>query len=327
LGINKLPGYIFKMSLKQLIVENIPNLYAKIINFREKLDYCSFKNSTISCYEDDITYICNKYSFGINSSKKCNDEEKNEVIDEMFSESLEESFSDECEILKKFLNIKSYFGCCYYYSEWIKCDGYNNIKELIIEGSNIFIQSIKNFDDFPFLPKLEKLTINNIKMPKLPKIFFELPSLKYLKVTNGKTSEIPKDINIESPISHLILNDNIIKHFPYQLTNLSKLKNMDLSFNKISESLNENILKFKSLEEMYLIGNSISGILYLPKTIKIMNVVSNKFNSINYDKNINMYSPLEELIFGGNEFEGDVFDILANFKKLKILKKKKKTPL
>eukprot|EP00833_Pecoramyces_ruminatium_P003804 jgi/Orpsp1_1/1177836/evm.model.c7180000063057.1 len=126
LGIHELPSNIFKLELYNFIMENNPQLSAGIIGFPRKIDYCSFKNTFILCY-DKIEETCRSYILGLNDRKECSDKSIKEIKDKM-TEEKEPIVSKDCQKMNSFLNKDINKNCCD--DNWIVCDGYGNIINL-----------------------------------------------------------------------------------------------------------------------------------------------------------------------------------------------------
>eukprot|EP00833_Pecoramyces_ruminatium_P002898 jgi/Orpsp1_1/1176930/evm.model.c7180000059533.1 len=133
------------------------------------------------------------------------------------------------------------------------------------------------------------IDINEIDFNDFP----NLNKIKKLEISNIKLNSIP----------------NIVFYLP-------NLKKLSLNKNDLIGELPKEFENFPSLEEINLNGNKLSGKLLIPKTVKEIYINNNMFNSL-YETKIN--HSLQKLHLVGNEFNGDIFNILINFKELKEL--------
>eukprot|EP00833_Pecoramyces_ruminatium_P014993 jgi/Orpsp1_1/1189025/evm.model.d7180000068919.1 len=119
-----------------------------------------------------------------------------------------------------------------------------------ITGISIINEIDNDFNEFPIFDGLKELRISNMKANVLPKQFFQLPNLITLNIENSNISEIPSDINTDSPIQEIIINNCKLKEFPHFLTKLQYLKELQLNNNEMTGILNKQFKEFPKIENM-----------------------------------------------------------------------------
>jgi hypothetical protein len=122
--------------------------------------------------------------------------------------------------------------------------------------------------------------------------FPKLPNIEKLEIVNIELDSIP-DTFFQLPLTNLILNKN-----------------------NLTGELPNNFLNFKNIKEINLNNNKLSGKLLIPKTLSTLYAENNNFNSI---LDITTNDSLEKLYLSGNDFNGDIFNSLTQFKNLKEL--------
>lgn len=152
----------------------------------------------------------------------------------------------------------------------INCSKLKHLRE--IDLSNNLLQSIP-FYTFSKSKSLVKLNLTNNFLRSLPQM---PPNLKILKISLPSLKTIPQHIfpkclqylHIESSniqnydeifanieLQHLSLPNNNIKYIPSNITQLKKLKYLDLSFNKINNCHYKYLSKLFSLNYLNIHGN------------------------------------------------------------------------
>ncbi|KAK6201054.1 uncharacterized protein RJT21DRAFT_31241 [Scheffersomyces amazonensis] len=123
-----------------------------------------------------------------------------------------------------------------------------------------------------------------------------------------------KDLPGET-LEELDLYDNRINHISSNIKHLTKLKNLDLSFNNIKTI--KNIETLTELENLYFVQNKIKEIQNLETLTKIKNLElgGNKISVIS--ETLNKLVNLEQLWLGKNRIER--FENMTNLSNLKIL--------
>jgi Leucine-rich repeat (LRR) protein len=318
-GIEALPSNFFKLSkLKRLYIRSKSNNF-KIIKFiNSPIDYCNFDNTPISCIESNTCY-----NIGPNDYEPCSESVINEIIksqtivnaevqninDDKNGEIIN---SEDCKLLKEFLHLPLNTNCCSL--ENITCDQDNNITKLKL---NMNIKDKTDYSQFPILKQLNELEINFANIYKLPSVFFDLPKLQILNINKSNITEISSEINSHCPIEYINLSDNNITKFPYQFEIIPHLKLLNLMNNNITEEFKNKKNGFSSLEILSIDNNHISGELPIPIKIEKITASNNKFNSIpiKYSNN----NSLKIIELQGNNFNGDIFNSLIQFKELTYL--------
>eukprot|EP00833_Pecoramyces_ruminatium_P003907 jgi/Orpsp1_1/1177939/evm.model.c7180000063421.1 len=204
-------------------------------------------------------------------------------------------------------------NCCLWSN--IECVN-DKIKSLkCIDDSNIKI----DFTKFPILEELTSLTFQGkyLMGGSVPSIFFQQPKLVELIMDNSNIWELP---NLNPSNSGLIetisLKNNLLTSFPYNLKNISKLKNLIISNNKMSNKLNDEIKQFPSLEKLDISSNFLNGDLPdMPSNLKELYIDDNQFSSLSLSSS---QSPNLEIFSANNNNLGDSsFSHLTDFKSLK----------
>ncbi|CCH43740.1 hypothetical protein BN7_3294 [Wickerhamomyces ciferrii] len=139
-------------------------------------------------------------------------------------------------------------------------------------------------------------------------------NLKGLVLRQNLLDSISDVKNINQDIEELDFYDNRIKHISSHLNGLIKLKNLDLSFNKIRNI--KNIENLTELENLYFVQNKISEIVNLDNFTKLKNLELGG-NRISKIENLDKLENLEELWLGKNKIPR--FENLNPLRNLKIL--------
>eukprot|EP00833_Pecoramyces_ruminatium_P015236 jgi/Orpsp1_1/1189268/evm.model.d7180000070723.1 len=202
------------------------------------------------------------------------------------------SYSDDCIKFNQFMyiffddtnvNLEEYINLC--------CDGQTiNCENGKITTMKIdFAQYNKNgididYSTFPLFSRLKVLELKNIyndfdNSNTLPTRFFELPSLETLNIISSNIKIIPENIP-KSPVKTINLEENFIDIFPYQFKKLQNLKVLNISNNKITGSLTNEISEFPVLYELLINNNMMSGELYIPGSINHLHAQYNSFNKL-----------------------------------------------
>jgi len=158
----------------------------------------------------------------------------------------------------------------------------NNIMalELNLNDTTTFYRNIKNmqkvqtltvYSDSGLIPNsigelknLQILVIGQHKNLKIPESIGQLKHLKTLSIGAGTAQSIPRTLGKLTDLQEFTVNENkgIIK-LPTDITNLSNLEVLDLSYNGLTQ-IPEEIYKWKKLKILLLAGNKITK---LPKAI------------------------------------------------------------
>jgi len=226
--------------------------------------------------------------------------------------------SNDCDLIASFykdnkLSVNN-GNCC----KWpnIQCIN-NRIKSFqYIDDSNEKI----DFSTFPILSELTDLIIQGKYLlgGSVPIVLFSQPKLNKLILDNSNIWEIPNDANSvsSSSLEILSLKNNLLTAFPYFLRNMPKLKSLNISDNKINESLTDEIKQFPSLEILNISSNFLTGrVPDMPSNLKELYVDSNQFSSLQISFS---QSPDLELFSGGNnKFGENDFVLLTEFNNMK----------
>jgi len=177
--------------------------------------------------------------------------------------------------------------------------------------------------DFNMFPILEELSVLSFKGKyalggTIPYTFFCQPKLVKLFVENSNIWEIPNFSNSVSynTLEIISFKDNLLTSFPYDLVKMPKLKELNLSNNKMSDSLTQEIKNFPSLEILDISSNFLTGeLLDVPSNIKELNINGNQFTTLLLSS---LQSPHLEIFLGNdNKFDDKSFEQLMEFKSLK----------
>ena len=106
-------------------MENNPQLSAKIINFKNKVDFCSFKGTFVLCYAEDV---CRNFFVGLNNKKICTEEDIKDVKSRITEDEI--IISQDCKNINTFFNFTVDTQCCNV--NGIECDGYRNVIRLTV---------------------------------------------------------------------------------------------------------------------------------------------------------------------------------------------------
>jgi len=177
--------------------------------------------------------------------------------------------SNDCTQLSAFLKEKKEWDCCS--SPDITCDSSGSITDVQLYFRDYPVES--DFTDFPILPKLKYLYLQEYDFDVLPSRIFDLPNLKKLEIDRA-LNEITNDINPNCPIEELTISKSTIVDVPPNLFKLSKLKK--ISFINCID-FNAKIVKFGStLDECHFINSDLS--CYEPGTCKSLNTYQQDIN-------------------------------------------------
>jgi len=313
-GIENLPSNFFKLSKLERLYLKSNSLKFKIIKFVNSPIYqCSFYNTPISCMEPKTCSNIDKNRYEICNEaviKSIKESQTVENINKVINGNKNDEIKNkkDCEMLKEFLDLSSNTNCCNL-DNIVTCEDNKIIKLQLNMNEN----DKTDFSKFPILEDLNELEISNAKISTLPSVLFDLPNLQLLNINKSNVTEISNEINPKCPIEYINLSDNNIKKFPYQFGVISHLKLLNLMNNDINEELQNEIVNFSTLESIIIDNNHFSGELHIPVSVETFTANNNKFNSISIsDSN---YS-LKILELRGNNFNGDIFNTLIQFKKL-----------
>ncbi|OQS04834.1 hypothetical protein THRCLA_02954 [Thraustotheca clavata] len=143
---------------------------------------------------------------------------------------------------------------------------------------------------------LTKIDLSHNEIPWIPSDIVNITGLAYLKMCHNKLTNLPDELFKMTSLGYLDLSNNLLNSaMPVLLGKLSSLKELILSFNKIS-SLPDSIEQLINLEALYLDDNSLTT---LPTTIgmeialmnskmglgalqklRVLNVQNNQLNAI-----------------------------------------------
>jgi len=151
---------------------------------------------------------------------------------------------------------------------------------------------------------IKKLYINNDKNSIMQYYVDNSSSIDFQNFPYLKHIENLEIINVE------------LKSIPNALISLP-LKKLTLNKNNLMGELPEQFINLHDIQEINLNENKLSGTLLIPKTVKTIYANDNHFDSIVYIKSKN--SLLQKLDASNNDFNDNVFNILAEFKNLKYL--------
>ncbi|ORX51023.1 L domain-like protein [Piromyces finnis] len=208
--------------------------------------------------------------------------------------------NSDCDNINGFLKKNGINGveCCGK-SHYILCKDDSDSIESIYLDDNVISNTMTSisFSDFPILEKLKHLTFTSrsdkfisIFNKSLPERFFELPNLEILEISKANITTIPNNLSSNNKIAKINLNNNELIAFPYQLKNLKKLVELDISRNNINCEITNEIKDFKSIETLIIGGNSINGNLVIPESLKNINLNNNLVSSISLSGSKNLKS-------------------------------------
>ncbi|KAJ4964936.1 hypothetical protein NE237_016785 [Protea cynaroides] len=196
--------------------------------------------------------------------------------------------------------------------------------------------SSNNFDNYilPFLGTLTSLKILSLQGNILEGSLFmkELANLHDLQSLDLSTNHFDNSIlpflSTLTSLKTLSLQDNTLKgsHSMEELANLHDLQSLDMSDNKLncSSQAIQALCRMKRLQDLYLGGNNIEGIL--PPCLKnlsslrILDLSHNQFKG-NFPSSLIISLPsLSHIILGYNDFDGTfTFKSFANNSKLEVI--------
>jgi len=192
--------------------------------------------------------------------------------------------SSDCENLNTFLNIDTSLNCCE--ENYAACDSGGNIVELQFMdfedyNNNHFNLGNLNYNNFPIFQNLINITfagIQGFNKNTLPSIFFDQPSLNYLRVTTSNIKNIPQNINKNSSVEIIELYINEIPEFPYHLKDLKNLKQLHLASNKITGEID--LKDFNSLTKFDIRQNRITNIKNFPSTLSYLDIAATSITEL-----------------------------------------------
>jgi len=231
---------------------------------------------------------------------------------------------NDCEAFKNFFSKQGYSLDCCGNSIYVLCDDNNNIKSITLDSEimNNFYKPI-SLDNFPIFPELQHLTITNAGDSTadpingvFPMHLFDLPKLEILEIMSFNIRNITGTVNTNNNIKTINLCDNKIENFPYQFKSLPKLSHLDMSLNKLSGSLSNEIKEFHSLKYLNVDTNDLEGELIIPDSLEYITAVENKFTTFSASNSLENLQHIEVL---DNLFDDNIFRSLMKSKKLKTL--------
>ncbi|EPR78084.1 Leucine rich repeat protein [Spraguea lophii 42_110] len=223
---------------------------------------------------------------------------------------------------------------------------------------SITVRNAENEHEIPKLlgklVKLNKLTISNCEIGKVPTYMSRFKKLRHLDLSHNKLMDfpleilileqltelflnynqiiyIPNDLNKLQNLSLLLLDNCIIKKINFKVFDLKLLEFLNLSYNPIlfrqiihDNIFDEYILPFKSINTAHILyldleGNELECLpddIALPNIIKL-NLNNNKLNSLpNW---FNSLKPLKHLSLNNNEFT-EIPEVISNHEDLQDLR-------
>ena len=114
-------------------------------------------------------------------------------------------------------------------------------------------KAIKNPDAVRFLKLTDK------KLSEVPKEVFSFPNLFTLDLENNEITTVSKEIQNCKKLNFLLLGGNKINSLPAEISNLKKLYKIDLSDNGLIASPNE-VYNLKNLWELDLSDNQLTSL-------------------------------------------------------------------
>lgn len=157
------------------------------------------------------------------------------------------------------------------------------------------------------------------KYDNLDRALRNIENVKYLRLYNidGYT-EIPSGVFKLSELEELEMYSNEISSIPTEISHLTKLRILDLQYNKIQEIPNE-VFQLKNLEEIVILNNdlkSLSPEICKCTSLKSIQVSGHSLDSIPFC--INDMPNLEKLVIQSDSIN-ILMDDLKHFKNLKKL--------
>ena len=123
-------------------------------------------------------------------------------------------------------------------------------------------------DTISVMPVLKRLVLTDVKLSDLPSWLTtaRLECLEHLDLSDNRITQIPKGISNLSALKELILTSNKINTLSKDLSRCQKLIKLDLSNNQLSK-LPKWIGQLKNLESLHLLGNTLT---FVPDTISLL---------------------------------------------------------
>jgi len=252
----------------------------------------------------DIQYvkIDDSYAVGLNKIlKKINDDKNiHNVGDKPESDDIESA-------IKKIKGINTHNA--------IQRDEDNNIVALNLDGAR--------YDDFPIIifkaEKLEKLSLADNNLGKVPSSIGDLKSLKELILFGNDLTILPDEIGGLFSLEHLDIGNNQLEKVPSSIGNLKSLKKLILFGNDLT-TLPDEIGGLFSLEHLDIGNNQLkevpSSIGNLERLKKLI-LVNNELKTL--PDEIGSLNKLEDLALGQNGLESIPSSITSLKKSLKTI--------
>ncbi|KAK1355860.1 hypothetical protein POM88_049116 [Heracleum sosnowskyi] len=228
-----------------------------------------------------------------------------------------------------------------YLCNWtaITCNAAGSVTEINLSGKEL-AGTLAKFD-FSSFPNLNSFTVeDNYFRGPIPPAIGDLTQLQYLNLSCDLLHEsvfnnlhnlqslnllgcISDDIRLLHNLKFLSIKGNFFEgSFPPNIFKLSKLTDLDLSYNKFSGSIPSDIKMLLDLESLYLDGNSFEGsfppnILKLSK-LRFLDLSSNNFSG-SIPNDIKMLRNLIQLWLHSNSFEGAIPSSISLLGELRYL--------
>lgn len=108
-----------------------------------------------------------------------------------------------------------------------------------------------------YLQNLKELDFSNNNISTLNDGFTGLINLEIFRINNNQIKEFPECLLNLEKLDSLIINNNLIEIIPNQNWEKSNIRNIDISFNKLSK-VGQNFLKNSRVSLLNLKGNNIA---------------------------------------------------------------------
>jgi len=219
---------------------------------------------------------------------------------------------DECCFLDLFLNLFSFIPQLPRNLKRLNM-GFNYIKLLDLEHCNLVHLEVQGNDISEIsescrLPKLEKLDISMNCLIKLPDLSLIAPNLQEINASYNLVSDFP--ISLPQSLKKINVSHNYIKYISAEITTLSSLYFLDVSFNEI-DTLPEIP---SSIVELKAENNHISNDVYIDKCPVTKLYFNN--NQLKQIPNVS-HSHISHLLLKNNQIE--VIDMNRICEKLVIV--------
>lgn len=149
----------------------------------------------------------------------------------------------------------------------IAYDQLQELRMLDLSG-NIGLDISKVLASIPFPEKLEVLMLDSLDLKELPSELKRYTHLKQLSISNNPSLDIDKAITSleDMPLEFLNLKGNGLTHISQNITRITTLKDLNLSYNKIQDAMSYRYLgELPNLYSLWLDHNELTT---LPTTIK-----------------------------------------------------------